>query len=57
MQIAQGGHGGIQEQAQIPCHLTCQVHVQGNLFLAPTYKDLARHAQWVDVSRIRRLMI
>jgi hypothetical protein len=29
MQIAQCGHGGIQEQAQIPCHLTYQRPLHG----------------------------
>ena len=31
MQIAQGDHGGIQEQAQAPCLLACQRLPQGIL--------------------------
>jgi hypothetical protein len=34
MQIAQGGHDGIQEQAQIPSHLICQ-RIPHDTFIPP----------------------
>jgi len=59
MQIAQGGHGGIQEQAQTPCLLACQRHLQGITIQEIVYKCRAgKIVDWTDTydGLIRRLL-
>jgi hypothetical protein len=59
MQIAQCGHGGIQEQTQIPCHLAGKLLLQGITIQEIVKKCRAGEiVDWTDTydGLIRRLL-